>query len=241
MVTGYGLLLGALGASSAMGIGSFLITFANASLLASYTALKRHSGLLGNLVVVWLCSSTLIVGPVMASSPAALWPSVVVLAGVTFSRELVFDIEDQPGDFLAGFRTLPVMLSPKASFGLAWAALILVAGFALAFELVVCSRHPGVFGFLSTVAVALMMWSLWRYQSTRTAADYRLFGVTMSHLAFFCIGPAVLASSPHTCSESSSKSIASTFLPDMNAVSVLLVVIGAVAATLALVFNKYNR
>lgn len=130
----------------AMGLLNQMLTFSYVFPIAAFllwvynTNLKRRS-LLGNLVVSFLAGLLIFnvaIFDVLKTfniqniefQTQAVWV-IAVFGGfsfcITFAREIVKDIQDIPGDKLAGYRTLPIVSGPDLAKKLAILALGIVA------------------------------------------------------------------------------------------------------------------
>ncbi len=96
-------------------------------LLVTYTQVFKSTPGGGNAVVAVLVASALWFGGAAAGDVAAVG-ILGSLAGVaTFSREVVKDIEDRPGDEAEGLRTLPIVIGVRRAWWVAGLALLVGA------------------------------------------------------------------------------------------------------------------
>ncbi len=106
------------------------VALASALVLAVYTPWLKPRVLVGNLAVAAVVAMAVVFG-----GRASGGVTEAVVAGAAFAfltnlaREIVKDIEDAPGDALAGARTLPLVAGPRVAAGVAMAvvAFVLVA------------------------------------------------------------------------------------------------------------------
>ena len=115
-------------------IGGDVLTIAAVALplMLVYSPLLKPRGLLGNLTIAIIAALPLIYG----AAAAGYWPAGVVpwalAALLHLAREVVKDLEDAPGDRLAGRRTVPIVWGERAAYVVAAATLILFIPAALA-------------------------------------------------------------------------------------------------------------
>lgn len=122
------------GAAASFGLSAWcaVICAVNIVLVIAYARWSKRLGIAKDLVVGYLVGSAVLFG---AYEPARVDVPIVTLAVcaalATTSRELLKDVEDKPGDFAAGARTLPIVLGDRPSYALAYLLLglaVVIAG-----------------------------------------------------------------------------------------------------------------
>jgi geranylgeranylglycerol-phosphate geranylgeranyltransferase len=115
------------------GIGIFLapvpliiISILNSLLLWLYASYLKVMPMLGNLAVSYLAASIFLFGGALEgwTGVMANLPIAVATFCVMFSRELIKDAEDMPGDKAQGARTIPIIYGLKTTIFIAAAAAI---------------------------------------------------------------------------------------------------------------------
>lgn len=111
------------GAVASLGLSAWCaaICAANIVLVIAYARWSKRLGIAKDLVVGYLVGSAVLFGayePERIDLPIATLAVCTMLA--TASRELIKDVEDKPGDFAAGARTLPIVLGDRPSYALAY-------------------------------------------------------------------------------------------------------------------------
>jgi len=104
----------------------FLAAVAALAVMFAYSPLLKPVPLLGNLAVAVVAGSPPFYGAVAVGVPAAGIVPWVLAAWLHFVREIVKDVEDEPGDRTIGRRTLPIVVGRRP-------ALVIAAGAGLLF------------------------------------------------------------------------------------------------------------
>jgi geranylgeranylglycerol-phosphate geranylgeranyltransferase len=110
-------------------VGGWQILVAAAALgvMFAYSPLLKPRPLVGNLTVAVLAGSPPFFGALAVGRPAAGVVPWILAAWLHLVREVVKDVEDEPGDRTIGRRTLPIVAGPRrARVGAAAAALLFV-------------------------------------------------------------------------------------------------------------------
>src|SRR5205807_5738223 len=102
-----GILLG-LGAAALVGGAAVLVGLAALGVMLVYSPMLKRRGFAGNLAVALVAGLPLEFGAFAVGRPAAGVVPWVLAAWLHLVREIVKDIEDEPGDRAAGRRTLPI-------------------------------------------------------------------------------------------------------------------------------------
>ncbi len=104
----------------------FLAAVASLAVMFAYSPLLKPVPLLGNLAVAVVAGSPPFYGALAVGVPAAGIVPWVLAAWLHFVREIVKDVEDEPGDRTIGRRTLPIVVGRRP-------ALVIAAGAGLLF------------------------------------------------------------------------------------------------------------
>lgn len=88
--------------------------------MLGYSPLLKRHGLPGNLAVAGIAGLPLFYGALAVDRAAAGLVPWVLAAWIHLSRELVKDLQDEPGDRAQGRRTLPVRLGRSGAARIAW-------------------------------------------------------------------------------------------------------------------------
>ncbi|HYU29700.1 MAG TPA: geranylgeranylglycerol-phosphate geranylgeranyltransferase [Gemmatimonadales bacterium] len=104
----------------------FLAAVAALAVMFAYSPLLKPVPLLGNLAVAVVAGSPPFYGALAVGVPAAGIVPWVLAAWLHFVREIVKDVEDEPGDRTIGRRTLPIVVGRRP-------ALVIAAGAGLLF------------------------------------------------------------------------------------------------------------
>ncbi len=117
-----------------------------------YSPLLKPRPLLGNVAVAVVAGSPPFYGALALGAPAAGAVPWVLAALLHFVREVVKDVEDEPGDRTIGRRTLPIALGRRP-------AMVLAAGVALLFvpASLLLPRNAGYGGAYFVIALAAQM------------------------------------------------------------------------------------
>jgi geranylgeranylglycerol-phosphate geranylgeranyltransferase len=129
--------------------------------MLGYSPLFKARGPLGNLAVALVASLPPVYGALAAGFPRAGYVPFGMGVALHFAREVVKDIEDEPGDRVQGRRTLPITAGRDAAFLTAAAALILFVPASLApwFSGWYGQRY-GVGVLLIDAAILVLVWRL---------------------------------------------------------------------------------
>ncbi len=156
----------AVGLALMLPIAAIAIALFNLMLLIAYTTAFKGTPGAGNGVVAFLGGSTFLFGGAAVENVSATAVLFVLAAVATFTREIIKDVEDVPGDKAEGLNTLPIAIGSRRALGIA--AVSLLIG-------VVVSPVPflrGTFGigYLLVVVPAVGVMLLGMYQSVRDPA-----------------------------------------------------------------------
>ena len=115
-----GLLLGAF-----VSLAHLAMAAVAAALLFAYSARIKRAPFAGNGIIALLVGLAVVYGGWTSSSPAPAYIAAGFAFLTTFSRELVKDVQDLPGDRSAGARTAPIVYGVDTSRAVAASALII--------------------------------------------------------------------------------------------------------------------
>lgn len=146
-----GTVLGLAAAGLVSGSAVLVGAIALAAMVAYSPVLKRR-GLPGNLAVALVAGLPLPFGALAVGRPAAGLVPWTLAAWVHLVREIVKDLDDQPGDRALGRRTLPLVLGPRRTAQLAAA---LAAGFVPVSVALPARAHYGIAYFLIALVAQL--------------------------------------------------------------------------------------
>lgn len=124
-VSAVGALLG-LVAAALVSVPLLLAAAAALAVMAAYSPLLKRFGAPGNIAVAVVAGLPLFYGALAVGRPAAGLVPWALAAWIHLIREIVKDIEDEPGDRVAGRRTLPIVWGRRRA---AFAAAALALGF----------------------------------------------------------------------------------------------------------------
>jgi geranylgeranylglycerol-phosphate geranylgeranyltransferase len=130
----------------------FLAALAALAVMLIYSPLLKPRPLLGNVAVAVVAGSPPFYGALALGAPAAGVVPWVLAALLHFVREVVKDVEDEPGDRTIGRRTLPIALGRRP-------AMVLAAGVALLFvpASLLLPRNAGYGGAYFVIALVAQM------------------------------------------------------------------------------------
>ena len=103
-----------------------LAALAALGIMLVYSPLLKPRPLVGNLAVAVVAGSPPLYGALAVGNPAAGIVPLVLAAWLHFVREVVKDVEDEPGDRAIGRRTLPIVVGKRQ-------AMVVAAGAGLLF------------------------------------------------------------------------------------------------------------
>ena len=169
LVIWFGILVG-LGAAALVSGRQLLVAFLALVAMLAYSPLLKRRGMPGNVAVAVIAGLPLCYGALAVGRAAAGVVPWVLAGWLHLARELVKDLEDEPGDRAAGRRTLPVRLGPAGAQRVAtWTCLAFVP-LALILPLIAGYRG-GYFGgatvALALVAIAVQQVSRGRFEGAR--------------------------------------------------------------------------
>lgn len=129
-----------------------LMALAALLVMLAYSPLLKPRPLLGNVAVAVVAGSPPFYGALALGLPAAGVVPWVLAAWLHFVREVVKDVEDEPGDRTIGRRTLPIAVGRRP-------ALVLAAGVALLFvpASLLLPRNAGYGGAYFLIALVAQM------------------------------------------------------------------------------------
>ena len=130
----------------------FLAALAALAVMFAYSPLLKPRPLLGNVAVALVAGSPPFYGAVAVGAAAAGIVPWVLAAWLHLVREVVKDVEDEPGDRTIGRRTLPIALGRRP-------AMVLAAGVALLFvpASLLLPRNAGYGGAYFVIALVAQM------------------------------------------------------------------------------------
>ena len=130
----------------------FLAALAALAVMLIYSPLLKPSPLLGNVAVAIVAGLPPCYGALAVGAPAAGVVPWVLAALLHFVREVVKDVEDEPGDRTIGRRTLPIAVGRRP-------AMVLAAGVGLLFvpASLLLPRNAGYGGAYFVIALVAQM------------------------------------------------------------------------------------
>ena len=130
----------------------FLAALAALAVMLTYSPLLKPRPLLGNVAVAIVAGSPPFYGALAVGLPAAGVVPWVLAAWLHLVREVVKDVEDEPGDRAIGRRTLPIAVGRRP-------ALVVAAGVGLLFvpASLLLPRNAGYGGAYFVIALAAQM------------------------------------------------------------------------------------
>lgn len=164
-------------------------------LLAAYSPILRWNGIAANALTACLSASVVAWGAVYSGNSVGLIPVFAFIFLLVWSREIIFDIHDRPGDAKVGIRTIATLWPEKWGFRLSWLLLGLVllvegavwAGFHL--------QHPLAFVASVLAAILAPAAGLVAYQKNRSETCYRRYE-NLGRLSFLLALPGLYLNLP---------------------------------------------
>ena len=105
--------LGGLAAAMLVGGTAVLVGAAALAVMIAYSPVLKRRGLAGNLAVALVAGLPLMYGAIAVGRPAAGVVPWTLAAWMHLVREIVKDLDDEPGDRALGRRTLPIVFGPR--------------------------------------------------------------------------------------------------------------------------------
>jgi geranylgeranylglycerol-phosphate geranylgeranyltransferase len=163
------------------------VAFAALAVMAVYSPWLKRRGLPGNLAVAVVAGLPLFYGALALGAPAAGLVPWALAAWLHFARELVKDLQDEPGDRAAGRRTLPVTVGASQATRIACWVLI---GFIPVSELLPwAAGYAGWYFGFAIVAQLITLWTAVQLRRGRLAgASGWLKGAMVAGLAALVLG-----------------------------------------------------
>lgn len=144
-----------------------LVALGAFAVMAAYSPWLKRRGLPGNLAVALIAGLPLFYGALALGAPAAGIVPWALAAWLHFAREVVKDLQDEPGDHAAGRRTLPVTLGAARAARIAcWVLVLFVPASVL---LPWMAGYAGWYFACAVLAQLLVLWAagqLWRGRFT---------------------------------------------------------------------------
>lgn len=155
----HGTLLG-LAAAGLVGGWQFVAALAALAVMFLYSPFLKPRPLIGNVAVAIVAGSPPFYGALALGAPAAGVEPWILAAWLHFVREVVKDVEDEPGDRLIGRRTLPIVAGRKRAVTVAsLAGLVFVPASIL---LPLQAGYGGTYFVLALIAqMAVLLASAW--------------------------------------------------------------------------------
>lgn len=140
-----------------------LIAAFSAALLWIYSVTLKKKPLIGNLVVAFLTSMTLILPAIYYQAQEILFYLYAFFAfGITLVREIIKDLEDVKGDAESGRQTLPVVLGFRRSKWIVNSIIVVFIAGLVAFYLYIGEPIPDLLFIFYIVPLIALIWSLSR-------------------------------------------------------------------------------
>jgi geranylgeranylglycerol-phosphate geranylgeranyltransferase len=184
------LFLVGLGAASQLGAHAFLLALLNVSLLVVYSKLLTISGTLCNLITAYLTASLIAFAGFSAGSLVNLWAVMAFIFFYSLSRELVFDVQDLPGDQTASVSSLAVIHGTRTAFVAAWIMVfcaLVVWLYAASLSMSGMRVEALIFVLLSVV---LMCKGLYSYHVAPSKANYQGY-ISLTRWGYLLAMPAI--------------------------------------------------
>lgn len=168
------------GAQVALALGALAV-------MAVYSPWLKQRGLPGNVAVAVVAGLPLLYGALAVGAPAAGLVPWVLAAWLHFARELVKDLEDEPGDRMAGRRTLPVRRgAPAATRVACW---VLIAFIPVSELLPWAAGYAGWYFGFAVVAQLVTLWVALELRRGRLAGASRMLkGAMVAGLGALVLG-----------------------------------------------------
>jgi 4-hydroxybenzoate polyprenyltransferase len=151
-----GLLVGLGGAALVSGT-QLLVGIAVLGLMLTYSPVLKRTGWPGNVTVAAVAGLPPFYGALSVGRAGAGVVPWALAAWIHLARELVKDLQDEPGDRQAGRRTLPVRLGRPGAVRVTWT--ICLAFVPWAFALPLWSRYGGSYYPIAALASLLVLWA----------------------------------------------------------------------------------
>lgn len=157
------------------------------AIMAVYSPWLKPRGLPGNVAVAVVAGLPLCYGALAVGAPAAGLVPWALAGWLHFARELVKDLDDEPGDRAAGRRTLPVTLGANRARRVAWS--LLFAFIPLSVLLPLAAGYAGWYFAFAGVAQLITAWTALRLRRGRLAgASGLLKSAMVTGLAALVLG-----------------------------------------------------
>ena len=181
-----GALLGVAAAALVSGI-QVAVALGALAVMAVYSPWLKQRGLPGNVAVAVVAGLPLFYGALAVGAPAAGLVPWVLAAWLHFARELVKDLEDEPGDRAAGRRTLPVTHgAPAATRVACW---VLIAFIPVSELLPWAAGYAGWYFGCAVVAQLVTLWVALELRRGRLAGASRMLkGAMVAGLGALVLG-----------------------------------------------------
>ncbi len=137
------------------------------AVMAAYSPWLKRRGLPGNVAVAIIAGLPLFYGALALRAPAAGLVPWALAAWLHFARELVKDLEDEPGDRAAGRRTLPVTVGAAAARAVAWR--VLIAFIPVSILLPWVAGYSAVYFAVAAAAQLVTLWTALQLRRGRLA------------------------------------------------------------------------
>ena len=167
-----------------------LLVTATLVLLALYSEVKWHSGILANVVTAVTCSLTLVVGAVAGTPVGLLFILAIAAFFFTFGREILLDLRDEHSDSLFGRRSIPLSIGRTQSTLLAGVAFLIASIISL--FLSITSQNLGFFIFIGCIFNTLL-WAGYFGLLVTGNSRWLSIAVVSSRLGFLAVIPGVLS------------------------------------------------
>lgn len=163
----------------------FAIASINVIILIIYARYSKKMLLVSNFIISYLVASIFLFGAFSASADIAFSKPIFILAGcaflMTFSREIIKDIEDIKGDKEAGAETLPICMGAEKSKNVA----VIFSVFAVLLSFVPLVLIKNLLHYLILIIIAD---TIFIYSLTKPANDSQklmVAGMVLALVAFF--------------------------------------------------------
>ena len=154
-----------------------LVALGALAVMALYSPWLKPRGLPGNTAVALIAGLPPVYGSLAVGAPAAGLVPWALAAWLHFAREIVKDLDDEPGDRAAGRRTLPVALGADRARRVAWS--LLLAFIPLSVLLPLAAGYAAWYFALAVIAQLITVWTALQLRRGRLAGASGLLKAAM--------------------------------------------------------------
>lgn len=164
-------------------IAAFALVVLNTALLIAYTPLFKHIGGIGNAIVAYLSGSVFLLPGLITESLPLVATLATLAALVTFSREILKDIEDINGDAQQNLHTLPIKIGTRNAAYIATASLFIALAI-LPFPVIFGDFNQSFLLFVTPGIVVIISGLATTWNTPTTGHKTTKFGMFLAAIGF---------------------------------------------------------